>query len=146
MPAYTQLRTLIAALQTGETHITQCLESFFADPNDVTRDPNYSNFVGGNWSGGPPAWLGTFLDSIGLRPEERDHVLRWPPSELEKARAAAAAAVQAGQSVKFRWELYHGNDPVTEPSTTAALVLFRSPGSKLRLTKVNYGEVYVEDV
>lgn len=149
MPAYTRLRTLVNALKTGRTHITDCLDAFFSDLDEARRDPNYADFVSGNWSSGPPTWLGDFLDRIHLKPEERDHVLRWPPSELEKARAAAAAAVTASPPVspQFRWELYHGDDPLTQPgSAPNHLILFRSPGSKLRITTFNYGEIYVEEV
>lgn len=147
MPAYTHLRTLINALKTGQTHITDCLDAHFSDPGHVRSDSHYGRFISEDWSNGPPEWLGPFLDSIGLEPEERDHVLRWPPAQLEAARAAAAAAAQAEQAIEFRWEIYHGDVPETQSMTRPApRVLFRSPGSKLRLTKVNYGEIYVEDV
>jgi hypothetical protein len=150
MPAYTKLRTFVNALKTGTTHITERLDEFFGDLNRIQTHLRFSEFVNGDWSAGAPAWLGPFLkDEVGLTGPERDHVMQWPAAELEKARAAAAAAVQAGQSPTFRWVLYDGAAPNTVSRTDAAgkpQVLFQSPGASLRLTSLNYGEIYVEEV
>jgi hypothetical protein len=149
MPAFTKLKTFVIALKTGRTHITDCLDDFFGDLLHVQGHAHLSDLVNGNWSASLPVWLGQFLDEIDLTPAEVTHVLAWPPAELEKARAAAAAAVQAGQSPTFRWVLYDGAAPNSLVRTGAAgnpEVLFQSPGASLRLTQLNYGEIYVEEV
>ena len=149
MPAFTKLKTFVTALKTGRTHITDCLDDFFGDLINVQGHAHFSDLVNGNWSAGLPVWLGEFLDEIELTPPEVTHVLAWPPTELEKARAAAAAAVQAGQSPTFRWVLYDGAAPNSLVRTGAGgspEVLFQSPGASLRLTQLNYGEIYVEEV
>jgi hypothetical protein len=72
-----------------------------------------------------------------------------PASELEKARQAAAVAVVAGRSPTFFWGIYDGPAPLAVPRTGPGdepQVLFQSPGSSLRLTDFNYGEVYVEEL
>jgi len=147
MPAFTKLRTFVNALKTGRTHITDCFDDFFQDPATVLAHPNFTAFST-VWSV-TPAWLPGFLDSIGLTPEERDHVLAWPLAELETARATAAGAVAAGQAPTFRWVLYDGAAPKSLARTGAGgnpEVLFQSPGASLRLTQINYGEIYVEEV
>ena len=144
MPAYTHLRTFIDAVKSGRTHITGCLDDFFASA-DRTGDPNWNDWMGTNWSGAAPAWLSDFLDRIGLTEAERDHVLRYPPSELERTRGAAAEAVGQGVSPTFRWGLYEGDGPRVTIQH-GHRILFESPSNSLRLTRVNYGEVYVEDV
>jgi len=149
MPAYTNLRTFINALKTGRTHITDCLDRFFQDAATVQSHRRYAEFAAGDWSGGPPPWLGEFLDEIGLTPPEREHVLRWSPAELERTRATAAGAAAAGQAPTFRWGLHDGAAPLAVPRSGSRgnpEVLFQSPGASLRLTSINYGEVYVEEV
>jgi hypothetical protein len=149
MPAFTKLQTFVKALKTGRTHITDCFDDFFKSPATVLAHPNFAAFSSGSWSAGTPAWLPGFLDSIGLTPVERDHVLAWPPAELETARATAAGAVAAGLAPTFRWVLYDGAAPNSLVRTGTAgnpEVLFQSPGASLRLTQLNYGEIYVEEV
>lgn len=149
MPAFTKLKTFVNALKTGRTHITDCFDDFFKNPATVHSHPHFAAFSSGNWSGGTPTWLPGFLDSIGLTSAERDHVLAWPAAELETARAAAAGAVVAGQAPTFRWVLYDGAAPKSLARTGVAgnpEVLFQSPGASLRLTQLNYGEIYVEEV
>ena len=149
MPAFTKLKTFVTALKTGRTHITDCFDDFFQNPATVLAHPHFAAFSGGSWSGGLPTWLPEFLDSIGLTEEERDHVLAWPLAELETARATAAGAVVGGQAPTFRWVLYDGAAPNSLVRTGAAgnpEVLFQSPGASLRLTQLNYGEIYVEEV
>jgi len=149
MPAFTKLKTFVTALKTGRTHITDCLDDFFQDPATVLTHPNFAAFSAGSWSGGTPTWLPEFLDSIGLTEQERDHVLAWPLAELETARATAAGAIAAGLAPTFRWALYDGAVPNSLVRTGAAgnpEVLFQSPGASLRLTQLNYGEIYVEEV
>jgi hypothetical protein len=145
MPAYTHLRTFIEAVKTGRTHITERLDDFFADLPAAREHPHWGDFVNGNWTGGAPEWLGGFLDEIELTTAERDHVLRYPAAELERVRAAAANAASDGISPTFRWGLYEGNEPRVITMEQGRIVL-ESPGGSLRLTRVNYGEVYVEDV
>lgn len=152
MPAYTNLRTFVNALKTGRTHITDCLDRFFKDLNKVQNHAHGVEFLdlnGVDWPSGPPPWLGAFLDEIGLTAPERDHVLHWPSEQLRRTRAAVVRAVTAGQSPTFRWGLYDGAAPLSVERTGTAgnpEVLFQSPGASLRLTSINYGEVYVEEV
>jgi len=149
LPAYTNLRAFVNALKSGKSHICQCLDHYFGDLAAVRNDPNYPEFSDGSWSGGPPDWLEGFLRSIGLTAAEASHVVRWPAPELENTRQAAAAAVASGRSPTFFWTLYDGDRPQAvsragprgEPQ-----VLFQSPAASLRLTSINYGEVYVEEV
>jgi hypothetical protein len=145
MPAYTHLRTFINALKSGRTHITDCLDEFFRDPAAVQGHARWAEFSAGNWSAGAPSWLGAFFDEIGLTSQERDHVLCYPAGELEKTRAAAAAATAANQLATFRWGLYDGNAPRATVHG-GHRIRFESPGESLRLTSINYGEVYVEEV
>ena len=149
MPAYTKLRTFVNALKTGQTHITECLDGFFSDLTTVQDHDHFTDLMNGNFSAGLPNWFGDFLDEIELTGPEITHVLAWPPAEIEKARAHAAAAVQAGESPTFRWMLYDGAGPNTVQRIGAngnREVLFQSPGGSLRLTQLNYGEIYVEEV
>lgn len=149
MPAFTHLRTFVNALKSGKSHICECLDAFFHDPAAVQANPHYAAFDAGSWSDGPPDWLGGLLDSIGLTAEERDHVLRWPAAELEKTRAAAAEAVRAGRAPTFFWGIYDGATPAARKRTGAdghPEVVFESPAAALRLTQVNYGEIYVDEV
>jgi hypothetical protein len=149
MPAYTKLRTFVNALKTAQTHITECLDLYFSDLTTVQGHGHFADLMNGNFSAGLPNWFGDFLDEIGLTEAERNHVLAWPPAEIEKARAHAAAAVGANESPTFRWVLYDGDNPNTVLRTGAngnREVLFQSPGGSLRLTQLNYGEIYVEEV
>jgi hypothetical protein len=148
MPAYTKLRTFVNALKSGQTHITDSLDAFFQNPAAVMADANWAAFSSGDWLGGTPSWLPAALSSIGLTGQEVEHVLKWPLAELEKTRVAARDAVNAGEAIKFFWVLYNGASPVSVPSNppTGRQVLFQSPGASLRLTSVNYGEIYVEEV
>ena len=149
MPAYTKLKTFVNALKTGRTHITDCLDDFFRDLNRVQNHQHHGDLLSGDWHVALPIWLGGFLDEIGLTGPERDHVLLYPKRELERARAAAASAVAAGSSPTFRWGLYDGSEPLAVVRTGRGgnpEVLFQSPGASLRLTNINYGEVYVEEV
>jgi len=148
MPAFTELKTFVKALKSGKTHITDRLDVFFQNPAGVQGDANWVNFSSSDWLGGTPAWLPAALQTMGLTGEEIEHILKWPLGELEKARVAARDAVNASDAIKFFWGLYGGPAPLTVPSNprTGRQVLFQSPGASLRLTTLNYGEIYVEEV
>jgi hypothetical protein len=73
MPAYTKLRTFVNALKTGTTHITECLDAYFGNLNAIQAHSRFSEFVNGDWSSGPPTWLGSLLrNEVGLTGAERD--------------------------------------------------------------------------
>lgn len=152
MPAYTKLRTLVNALKTGKSHICERLDWWFGDLARVHSHRHFREFSSpsADWSGGPPAWLEAFLgEDVGLTPQEAAHVVRWPAGELEKTRRAAADAVIGGSSPTFFWTLHDGMAPRATARTGPngePQVLFQSPAASLRLTTVNYGEVYVEEV
>lgn len=152
MPAYTNLRTFINALKTGKSHICECLDAFFADLDAASGNDNWADFIDANqnWSTTePPAWLEGFLLSIGMTADEARHVVNWPKQELQKTREAAQAAVNSNQSPTFFWGLYDGDVPLADPRTDPdgnPQVLFQSPGASLRLTLINYGEIYVEEL
>ena len=152
MPAYSTVQAFINAINTGKTHITQSLDSFFSNPAQVTGHGNWSDFVNSNWSAGPPAWLSGVLDNdVGLTPPERNHVLAWPGPELEKARDAAVRAVDPpgqapARAPKFFWELYRGPTPRTDLRVSSAgdpEIVFRSPRAAV---VIEGDEVFVRDV
>ena len=157
MPAYSSLQDFINALNTGRTNITKCFDAFFSPASNVTGHARWNDFSTGNWSAGPPPWLSDLLlapptGEIGLSVPERDHVLKWPGPELEKARDAAVRAVSGSGVVppkapKFFWELSNGRTPQTLERVSSAGVpeiVFLSPRIAVRRKKAD--EVEVLDV
>ncbi|HET8943654.1 MAG TPA: hypothetical protein VFO59_02640 [Dehalococcoidia bacterium] len=157
MPAYSTMKAFVMAINTGRTHITESLDAFFSDPARVKNHSNWTDLSTGNWSSGPPPWLGQVLgapvpnDGVGLTGPETAHVLAWPLPELEKARDAAVRAVRGTGVVppkapRFFWVLYPGTTPRTIERVSSAgdpEIVFQSP----RAAVVMEGdEVFVRDV
>jgi hypothetical protein len=155
MPAYSTLKTFIDALNTGRTHITKSFDDFFSPTGNVTGHARWEAFLNGNWSSGPPPWLASVLTDppptgIGLTVPERDHVLKWPGPELERARDAAVRAVSGSGVVpakapKFFWELSNARTPQTLERVSSAGVpeiVFQSPRFAVRRTGPDQVEVH----
>jgi hypothetical protein len=84
-----------------------------------------------------------------MKPEEIAHVSNWPAAEKERVRAEIVAGIQDGQPLSFTWELHDGDRPDAEFRTRQGggrMIAFRSPRSAVRLSRLNYGDVRVEEL
>jgi len=142
MPVYSSLRTFIKALKSGETNTTQTFARALAaegvDPikNKSSVDPHLS------------AQLEGILVSHGMSPGEIDHVKKWPAAKRNQARLWVLAAVAAGRSVAFSWELFDGtvsaNRRSQTPPSEPVRITFRSPREGVTLSQSHAGQVHVK--
>ena len=146
MPTYSTLRSFVKALTTGDTNITQCLTRLAnADPK---RKQYATDLAAPHLAVGQlPGWLRNEMVQTGMSQPEVDHVERWPDRQKEVARAQIAAALAENRPIRFSWELYDGDDPVTEvrrDSDGEVRLVFRSPRKGVTLSLLNLGGVKVE--
>lgn len=146
MPANGTLRSFINALTSGQTNITRCLERL---ANDPTRRQKYAADINAPHAavGQLPGWLRNEMVQAGMSQAEVDHAERWPDAEKEKVRRQVAEAIRDERPLHFGWELYDGDDPVSEvrrDPNQDVRVVFRSPRKGVKLSLVNHGSVSVE--
>ncbi len=142
MPVYSSLRTFIKSLKTGETNTTQTFARALAaegvDPisNKASVDPHLS------------AQLKDILARHGMSPGEIDHVKKWPADKRNQARLWVLAAVAAGRTVLFKWELFDedvsANRRNQSPSSEPVRITFRSPREGVTLSQSHAGQVHVK--
>ena len=143
MPPYSRLQTFVDALKTGETNITQSLDRLVND--DRKREAHVDFVTTANAFASFPDWLRDELANAGMRPEEIDHIERWPNEEKGLVRIQIVHAIRDNRPLRFGWELYDGGRPVTDVRRQPgrdARVVFRSPRTGVR---VDGDEVYVEE-
>jgi hypothetical protein len=146
MPAYSTLKSFINALKTGDTNITQCLERL---ANDRAKRAQYATDIRALHAGVGqlPGWLRNEMVQVGMSQPEVDHVERWPDREKEKVRLQLVDAMEHDSDLHFSWELYDGDDPLTEirrDPNQDVRVVFRSPRKGVKLSLVNLGGVTVK--
>ena len=146
MPANGTLRSFINALTSGQTNITRCLERLV---NDSARRQKYPADINAPHAavGQLPGWLRNEMVQAGMTQVEIDHAERWPDAEKEKVRKQAAEAIRDERPLHFSWELYDGDQPVSEvrrDPNQDVRVVFRSPRKGLKLSLVNLGGITVE--
>jgi hypothetical protein len=146
MPPNGTLRSFINALTSGETNITRCLERLVNDP---ARRHKYAEDVDAPHAavGQLPGWLRNEMVQAGMSQAEVDHAERWPDSEKEKVRKQVAEAIRDEHPLHFGWELFDGDQPLTEVRRDPdqdVRVVFRSPRKGVKLSLVNLGSVNVE--
>jgi len=146
MPAYSTLRTFIAALKTGQTNITRSLEGLI---NDDEKRQGHAWRVrnAGVFDGAFDPWLREMLGDAGLSTPEIDHVERWPDPQKETVRQEIVAAIDDNRTLGFNWEIWEGADPVSdvrEETPGTRRVVFRSPRAGVRLSGVNFGSIHVD--
>lgn len=150
MPAYSTLRDFIDAITTGDTNITRSLASL---SNDETKRRAHRNQMAtpGLLNGQRfPEWLRVELIQGRLKDKELEHIERWPDSQKEIARAQVYSAWTESRPIHFSWELYSGEEPVTEvrrDTNQDVRLIFRSPRKGVKLTShLNLGDIIVEDL
>jgi hypothetical protein len=146
MPAYSTLRSFVNALKTGDTNITQCLERL---ANDRAKRVQYATDIHALHAGVGqlPGWLRNEMVQAGMSQPEVDHVERWPDAEKEKVRVQVVEALEQDRNLHFSWELFAGDDPVSEvrrDPNQDVRVVFRSSRKGVKLSLVNLGGVTVE--
>jgi hypothetical protein len=146
MPAYSTLKSFVKALRTGDTNITQCLERL---ANDRAKRAQYTSDINALHAGVGqlPGWLRNEMVQAGMSQPEVDHVERWPDAEKEKVRLQVVEAINHDGNVHFSWELFDGEDPMSEvrrDQNQDVRVVFRSPRKGVKLSAVNFGDVKVE--
>ena len=143
MPVYSNLRTFIDSLNTGETNITKTFaKALAAEGVDEIRerasvDPHLSD------------QLKDILAKHGMKPEEIAHVENeWTGEKRNEVREWVLAADAASRSVAFSWELFAGDDPANRREDPGApepvSVTFLSPRKGVNLSWLNYGQVNVD--
>jgi hypothetical protein len=148
MPAYSTLRDFVDAITTGETNITKRLtalsnsESKRRDHRDKMAQPGLLN--GTRF----PGWLRGELLQGRLSEQELQHIERWPDPQKEIARTEVYAAWTESRPIYFSWELYPGDEPITEvrrdPNDDVRLV-FKSPRKGVHLNSwLNMGDISVD--
>ena len=148
MPPYTTLRDFISALQTGSTNITRVLEGLAndgtmrADPTagaDIARPNSFDHL---------PGWFSSACIQRGMSQAEVDHIERWPNPQKETVRGQIATAWSQNQPIYFSWELYDGDDALSEvrrDDNSELRVVFRSPRKGVHLDSlIRIGEVTVD--
>ena len=147
MPAYSTLRDFIDAITTGDTNITRSLAAL--SNNEHKRSERRTEMATPGLLNGPrfPEWLRGELIQGNLKDKELEHIERWPDSQKEIARAQVYSAWIENRPIQFSWELYSGDEPVTEirrdPNQDVRLV-FRSPRKGVNLSHINFGDISVE--
>lgn len=146
MPTYSTLRSFVKAITTGDTNITKTLERLSND--DAKRKKYATDLDAPHLAVGQlPGWLRNEMVQTGMSQPEVDHVERWPDRQKEIARAQIVAAISGVRPIRFSWELYDGNDPITEvrrDTDGEVRLVFRSPRKGVKLSLVNLGGVTVE--
>jgi len=148
MPPVSTVRTFIEALRTGRTNITRALDQLLANPGSLQDDPDYPGVQQQGALNGMPEWLRARLTqppvAPPLRPQEIDHIERWPNGQKEIVRAEIVTSIQQNRRTTFAWEHYRGSAPVNEvrPGPGGGIeIVFRSPGANITLTAA--GEIDV---
>jgi hypothetical protein len=146
MPVYSTLKSFINALRTGDTNITLCLERL---ANDRAKRAQYATDIRAIPSGVGqlPGWLRNEMVQTGMSQPEVDHCERWPDSEKEKVRLQLIDAIDHDNDLHFSWELFAGDDPVSDVRRDAShdiRVAFLSPRKGIILSAINHGDVKVE--
>jgi hypothetical protein len=148
MPPYTTLRDFISALATGDTNITRVLEQL---ANDATlrKDVNATASINKpNGFDDLPGWFSTACVQRGMNEDEVNHIAAWPNPQKETVRSQIAAAWSQNRPIHFSWELYEGDDALSElrrdPDSEVRIV-FRSPRKGVHLdSRIRIGEVRVD--
>jgi hypothetical protein len=147
MPAYSTLRTFVLAVQTGRTNIVNVLERICAEsPAD---SPEVLAIQAPGSAQPLPEVIKAAFRSKGMTEPEVQHIERWPADQKERVRAEIVRAIQAGEALAFSWELFGGESPDAEfrpREGGGRLIAFRSPRSAVRLSRMNYGDISVEEV
>ncbi len=146
MPAYSTLKSFIKALKTGDTNITQTLESLV---NNRAKRNQYSSDIRATHTGQGqlPGWLRSEMVQAGMSEPEVDHCERWPDREKEKVRQQLVEAMDSDANLHFSWELFDGDHPLSEvrrDSNQDVRIVFRSPRKGVKLSTLNYGDISVE--
>lgn len=147
MPAYSTIRDFIDAITTGDTNITRSLAALSNDQSK--RTAHQTEMATPGLLNGPrfPEWLRTELIQGHLKDQELEHIERWPDSQKEIARVQVYSAWTENRPIQFSWELYSGDEPVTEirrdPNQDVRLV-FLSPRKGVNLSHINFGDISVE--
>jgi hypothetical protein len=146
MPVYSTLRSFVNAIRSGDTNITQCLERL---ANDRAKRAQYATDIHALHAGVGqlPGWLRNEMVQAGMSQPEVDHVERWPDAEKEKVRVQVVEALEQDRNLHFSWELFAGDDPVSEvrrDPNQDVRVVFLSPRKGVILSALNHGDVKVE--
>jgi len=85
----------------------------------------------------------------GMKADEIKHVEdEWPPAKRNQVRLWVLAAVAAGRTVTFSWDLFAGDDPANRrnqpPPPQSIRITFRSPGQGVRLSQSHSGQIHVD--
>lgn len=142
MPAFSSLRTFFDSLTSGETNITKTLKKALDGQgtglisNKVSVDPTLSLAIR------------TQLEIYGMSIEEIDHVANdWPPAKRNQVRNWVLAAITAGRTVEFYWELHAGPEPDNKRDQTGTgpvKITFLSPRAGVHLSRSHSGQVHVD--
>jgi hypothetical protein len=142
MPAFSSLRTFFDSLTTGETNITKTLKKALDGEgtglisNKDSVDPYLSNAIRGK------------LEDYGMSIEEINHVANdWPPTKRNQVRRWVLAAIAAGRTVEFSWELHAEIEPENrrdQRGTGPVKITFLSPRAGVHLSRSHSGQVNVD--
>lgn len=149
MPAYSKLSTFIESLRTGRTNITQTLETLLSDRESLREHPEWETFRDTQMlSDAMPQWLRDLLAEAGMSDPEIDHIdLHWPAAQKERVRQWIVEAIREDYPLKFRWELFDGDDPVNElTEKEGRTVIFKSPRAGIRISGIHVWYVHVGGV
>ena len=150
MPPFTTLRDFISALATGDTNITRVLERLANDSILQADAEARASISSPNGFQELPPWFVTACIQRGMSQEEVDHIAVWPNLQKEVVRSQIATAWGPPvQPIHFSWELYEGDDALSEvrrdQDTAHVRVVFRSPRKGVHLdSHIRIGEVKVD--
>lgn len=146
MPPGTTIKKFVEALQTKKTIINSRLDELCTDSR--RHEACLANLNKPGALNRPLAgWAKEELRTVGLGEVEFAHIDRWPDEHKEEVRKALVTAVETSRNVRFFWELYGGADNVTDVrdgGTGDITVTFRSPQSRIRVSRTTFGDLKVE--
>jgi hypothetical protein len=136
MPPMTTLRTLVQALQSGQTETTRALDRAFSDLSRWSGHQNRGEFKKAGAFSRLPNWAKGELG--GLQPGEFDHMDDWPTDQKDGLRATIDKAIEdRRKAVHFFWKLGSGKKEAIEildPDAAGDItVTFVSPRQSMRV-------------
>lgn len=165
MPDKSSIQKFITTLKTGKTDITNALDFFFTDSEDINtpgkptyapgvydelKKSNILNKISGN------AILENPLLNWGLTADHLKHIDNWDDAKKETVvRPKLIKAIENDLTIHFFWQLYPGTKedigvqdpnpdegPISNKKTV--IISFLSPRGKVSLDAGASGEVHVQ--